>query len=104
MIVTSLVTLITVEMNLIVLCLDVLEAERFVPALREHIERDLPTYAKLQIQVLQLLLESSHECLTNLVLVIILLKGISFLSAAVPADWADVHHTIPILKESTSKN
>ena len=58
MIIATLVTLVSVEMDLIILIFDVLEAERFVPSLWEHIERYLTTDTELQIQILKLILES----------------------------------------------
>ena len=104
MIIATLVTLVSVEMDLIILIFDVLEAERFVPSLREHIKRYLTTDTELQIQILKLILESCHECLPDLVLFVVFFEGVSFILRAIPTNWRDVHHAIPVLKESSPKN
>ena len=80
MIVAAWVALVTEEMNLIVILLNILEAERLIPSLWEYIKRYLTSNGKLQIQTLELLLESRNEGGPNVSGLIVILEGVSLIS------------------------
>ena len=101
-IVATLVALVTIEVDLVVLLLNILEAEGLVPALGEDIERDLATNGELQVEVGELRTESSDESISDLGGLIEVLESITLLSGAVSADGRNVHHTVTVLKESSS--
>ena len=102
MIVAALVALVAVEVNLIVVLFDILQAERFVPSLREHIKGDLATNGELQIKISQLLLKCLNKCGSDLSSLIVFLKIVSLIFGAVATNWRNVHHPIPVLQESTT--
>ena len=102
-VIASLVAFVSIEVDLLILALDVLKAEGLVPSLWEHVETDLATNTKLQVQFLELLLQFAHKGLSDLGSFVVLLKGITLVFGAVSADGRDVHHTIPVLEERASE-
>ena len=102
-VVAALATLIPVKVNLVILSLDVLKAEGFVPPSGEHVEADLPADAELQIDALQLCFERLDELLANLGALVKFLEVVAFLFRAVATDRGDVHHAIAIFQEGAPK-
>ena len=86
-------------MDFIVVLLDELEAEGLVPALREHIERDLTSNRELQVQVGELFFQLSDKCFTHIGRLIILLELVALSLRAVAANRANIDHAIAELDE-----
>jgi hypothetical protein len=102
MIVTTLVALVTIEMNNVIVFLNILQAETFVPSFWEDIKRNLSSNRELQVQTIHLLLESEHECLSDSSSLIVVFESVPLLLIAVSSDWGDVHHSISVFKERSS--
>ena len=83
--------LVTKEVDLVeVSFFDEIEAIGFVPTLRKHIERDLSTNTKLELEMSKCLLHSLDHVLPNVISQIKLLVVISLLSGTIATDRADI--------------
>ena len=80
MIVTSRLALITEEVNLIIVFLNILQAEALVPSFREHVKGDLAANREGQFVCAELFLELVDEISADIGCLIEVLKGIAFLS------------------------
>lgn len=81
-------------MDLVVLTLDELEAERLVPADREDVERDLAPDGETQVQLSELSPESLDKGFADSSSPVILLELVTLRLGAVATDWAHVDHAI----------
>mmetsp|Transcript_6886 Transcript_6886/g.10393 ORF Transcript_6886/g.10393 Transcript_6886/m.10393 type:complete len:200 (+) Transcript_6886:168-767(+) len=92
-VIAPLVRLVTKEVDFVVLLLaDVIQAVRLVPALGHDIKRNLTADAESQVISLEALLHSRHHCGPDLVLLVVLLKGVSLLPGAASPNRTHVQH------------
>ena len=91
-IVPTFVALVSKEMNLVVIFLNEFQTERFVPAFRKNVERYLTTDAIPKSVVCELLLQNFDQCLSNVMLVIILFEGISLVTRTRSSNRRNIYH------------
>ena len=102
MVIAALVALVAVEVDLIVLVLHVLEAEGLVPALWEHVERNLTANRELQIQVSEFLFKSGNEGWSHSGSLVELFEVVSLLFGAISSNRRYVHHAVSVLQKCTT--
>lgn len=93
--------LISKEMDRIVI-LQKLETVRLVPSLGNHVEGNLTADEIHKVHVRELLLQHFHHLLANVVLLVVLAKGVSLLLGAVAANGADIDHAGAEFDEGSS--
>ena len=103
MVVSSFHSLVSPEVDHIILVLDELEAERLVPSNREYIEGDLSANRKPQVQFSELTFELLNKCCAHSMLLIVLIESLALLLGAVPANWTHIDHAISELNERSSE-
>lgn len=93
--------LISKEMDRFVI-LQKLETVRLVPSLGNHVEGNLTADKIDKVHVRELLLQHFHHILANVVLLVVLSKGVSLLLGAVAANGADIDHAGAEFDEGSS--
>lgn len=76
------------------------EAERFVPAVWVNVEADHPTDGVSEIDIMEFTFEVRNHLRPHLVFLVELVKDYSLIWRALPADGANVHHSVAVLDES----
>ena len=92
-VVSTLVALVTPEVDLVVILLHKLKTEGLVPALWEYVERDLAANAVPQTHICELLLEDRDKVAPYVVLLIVGLEVIALFAGARPAHWRNIEHS-----------
>ena len=98
-VVTPLKRLVPPKVNLIVAALDELQAEGLVPALREHVERDLAADGEPEVEVGELASQPLHHGLSYTRLLVKLLKSVTLGLRAIASNRTHVDHAITELNE-----
>ena len=98
-VVAPLKRLVPPEVNLVVAALDELQAEGLVPALREHVERDLAADGEPEVEVGELATQPLHHGLPHTRLLVKLLKSVSLGLRAISPNGTHVDHAITELNE-----
>ena len=93
--------LVSKEVNLVVVR-QKLETVRLVPSLRNDVEGNLSANEIDEVHVRELLLQHFHHLLANVVLLVVLTKGVSLLLGAVAANGADIDHAGAEFDEGSS--
>jgi hypothetical protein len=81
-VIATFVALIAPKVDLVIVLLDEFEAERLVPALGEHVERNLTADTETQIQRRKFLFEHGDKVFSNVVLKVVLFVLVPLLAAA----------------------
>ena len=98
-VIATLVSLVSKEMNFVVIVLDEAEAARFVPAFRENFKRGKTANAVMQINALHLFLQGSYEWLPDVRLLLEFNEVFALLLCQILALRRDHNCSVTIFQE-----